>query len=89
MRLESCAGFKTIQAQSDGIGLLNSLQVIMMNVQEQHYLNLTMHSAKFNFFHLTQGKQPLDIYYQHFNAILCVLEQTHQMTQAEPKSRLM
>ena len=74
--LESCIGFKMIQSQSDGIGLLNSLQIIMTNVQEQHYIYLTVHSMKLNFFHLTQGKQPLDTYYQCFNTILCVLEQT-------------
>ena len=34
---------------------------------------------KYNFFHLTQGKQPLDIYCQHFNAILHVPEQTQAM----------
>ena len=35
-----------------------------------------VHLIKFNFFHLTQGKKPLDTYYQHYHTILHVLEQT-------------
>ena len=47
----------------------------MMNGQEQCYIHLMVHLTKFNFFHLTQGKQPSDTYYQHFNTILRVLEE--------------
>ena len=82
--LESCIDFDTIQSQSDGIRLLNSFQIIMMNVQEQCYIYLTVHLTKFNFSHLTQGKQPLDIYYQHFNMILHVLKQMQAMAWDDP-----
>ena len=73
-----------IQSQSDGIGLLISLQIIMMNIQEQHYLYLTVHSTKYNFYHLTQGKQPFDIYYQCFRTILHVLEQIQATVWVDP-----
>ena len=69
---------------SDGIHLLNEIQIIMLNVQGQEYLVLTIHQTKYNFYHLSQGKQSLEQYYQWFNMRLHVLEQTQSTLWNDP-----
>ena len=69
---------------ADGILLLNEIQIIMLNVQEQQYLLLTIHQTKYNFYHLSQGKQSLEQYYQWFNMLLRVLEQTQSTLWNDP-----
>ena len=71
-KVEARPGFNQIRMDSDGIHLLNEIQIIMLNVQEQQYLLLTIHQRKCNFYHLSQGKQSLEQYYQWFNMLLCV-----------------
>ena len=49
-KVEACPGFNQIRMDSDGIHLLNEILIIMLNVQEQQYLLLTIHQTKYNFF---------------------------------------
>ena len=63
-KVEAHPGFDDIRMESDGICLLNEIQLIMLNVQEQRYLPLSIHQTKYNFYHLSQGKQTLEQYYQ-------------------------
>ena len=56
-RVEACPGFNPVKMDSDGICLLSKIQIIMLNVQEQQYLPLTIRQTKYNFYHLSQGKQ--------------------------------
>ena len=64
VKVEAHPGFNQIRMDSDGICLLNEIQIIMLNVQEQWYLPLTIHQTKYNIYHLSQGKQSLEQYYQ-------------------------
>ena len=56
----------------------------MLNVQEQRYLPLTIHKTKYNFYHLSQGKQSPEHYYQQFNMHLCVFKQTQSTLWNDP-----
>ena len=40
--------------------------------------------TKYNFYHLSQGKQTLEQYYQRFNKLLCILEQTQSTLWNDP-----
>ena len=75
-KVEAHPGFDEIRMDSDGVHLLNEIELIMLNVQEQRYLLLSIHQTKYNFYHLLQGKQSLEQYYQWFNMLVHVLEQT-------------
>ena len=84
VKVEARPVFNQIRMDSDGICLLNEIQIITLNVQEQWYLQLTIHQTKYNFYHLSQGKQSLEQYYQWFNMLLCVLEQTQSTLWNDP-----
>ena len=44
VKVEACPGFNQIRMDSDGIRLLNKIQIIMLNVQEQR-LSTINHSS--------------------------------------------
>ena len=48
-KAEAGPGFDDIRMESNGICLLNEIQLIMLNVQEQQYLPISMHQTKYNF----------------------------------------
>ena len=73
-KVEAHPGFDEIRMDSDGVHLLNEIELIMLNVQEQRYLLLSIHQTKYNVYHLLQGKQSLEQYYQWFNMLVHVLE---------------
>ena len=75
-KVEAHPGCDDIRMESDGIHFLNEIQLIMLNVQEQRYLPLSIHQTKYNFYHLSQGKQTLEQYFQRFNTLRRILEQT-------------
>ena len=56
----------------------------MLNVQEQRYLPLTIHQTKYNFYHLSQGKQSLEQYYQWFNMLLRAWNKPNQHLWNDP-----
>ena len=64
VKVEARPGFDDIRMESDDIHLLNEMQLIMLNVQEQQYLPISIHQTTYNFYHLSQGKQTLEQYYQ-------------------------
>ena len=84
VKVEAHPGFNEIRMDSNGICLLNEILLTMLNGQEQRYLPLTIHQTKYNIYHLSQGKQSLEQYYQWFNTLLHVLEQTQSTLWNDP-----
>ena len=58
-KVEAHPGFNDTRMESEGICLLNEIQLIMLNVKEQRYLLLSIHQTTYNFCNLSQGKQTL------------------------------
>ena len=63
-KMRAWTNFLAIHNASNGIELLNKIQVVLLNMQEQRDLPLIHHQTKFNFYHLPHGHQTLEWYYQ-------------------------
>ena len=59
---------------SDGLLLLVAIKDLMYNVQEQKYVPLSIHLAKWQFFLLSQGRNTVGEYYEQFKNQTDVLD---------------
>ena len=65
-RLQSLEYYEDMRAASDGLQLLIAIKDLMLNVQEQKYIPLSIHIAKRQFFLLSQGRNTVGEYYEQF-----------------------
>ena len=65
-RIQALHTYEDMHTASDGLQLLIAIKDLMVNVQEQKYVPLLIHLAKWQFFLLSQGQNTVGEYYEQF-----------------------
>ena len=65
-QIQALDTYEDIHTASDGLQLLIAIKDLMFNIQEQKYVPLSIHLAKWQFFLLLQGRNTVRKYYEQF-----------------------